>query len=166
MDERLWDVAEESAAGRIDLLRIKADVVRAGEQLPHQRACLLAPSQPGEDLRQPERAREEGALFAREPVVAAIAANQITRAQVGADPIDGAGETLALVLSAVAEDHGEQHARVHLIAVGGAHVGAPLLRPTALADEAADCRRLSLPLVGVRGGGEAPRGESAGPAER
>src|SRR3954471_15253110 len=60
--QRLREVAEEGAVGRVDLLGIEADVVREAGELVEQRGRLVGPAGGRQRLDEPERARQERAL--------------------------------------------------------------------------------------------------------
>src|SRR5439155_20703474 len=70
--ERLRKIAEEIARGGIDLLRIEADIVRAGEEALEEspRRRVLALGEERVDV--PEAAAEEGALAARATILCRI----------------------------------------------------------------------------------------------
>ena len=68
MAEGLREVAEQLAAGRVDLLGQQADVV--DEATARSKAAVARSTSPGQRQRlgQPEGAEQEGALLARQPV--------------------------------------------------------------------------------------------------
>jgi hypothetical protein len=66
--ERLREVAERLTRGGVHLLGEQADVVREPEESMKQRLGLVELARVREAVEKPERAEEEGALAAREPI--------------------------------------------------------------------------------------------------
>jgi hypothetical protein len=69
--EGLREVAERLAVRRIEAFRVEVDVVRETEQPPEQGLGLVELTGVRETVHQPERAEEERALPAREPIAGA-----------------------------------------------------------------------------------------------
>src|SRR5712692_11786215 len=70
--EALRKVAEELVGRRIDLLREEADVVNAADEVVHKDTGFVGAADPRERFGEPERANEERALLAAQPVLAAV----------------------------------------------------------------------------------------------
>src|SRR4051794_23852790 len=95
MRQRLGQVAQERAVARVDLLREQADVIGQREELLQRRRRLVDAAAAGERVGEPERTREEGALFV---LHAAVAIEQrAAGAELVADRVDRAREALGLV---------------------------------------------------------------------
>ena len=86
--EALGEVAQEPAVGRVDLLRVQADVVRVAEHPAEDPVGPLPVADHGERLGQPEGADREGALLPLEPVRRPVAVDQLA---VGAGDLAGDG---------------------------------------------------------------------------
>ena len=84
----LRGVAQELVGDGVDLLGVEADVVGERDQLVHQRRGLVAAPDPGERVGEPERAAEEGALAAAQPVLSAVAGEQRTAPELAPYGVD------------------------------------------------------------------------------
>ena len=83
MREGLWEVAQHASGPRVVLLRQQTDVVPQVEQSLEQLACLVDLPLHRQDVREPERARQEHSLAGREAVHRAV----VTRAVAEHQPI-------------------------------------------------------------------------------
>src|SRR6188508_3656401 len=92
MRERLWDVAEQLAGFRVDLLGEEADVVRERDRVVHERLSTLETPGPCESLHEPERTGEEGTF---ELLRTAVAVDERPLGELLLDGGDRAGHALA-----------------------------------------------------------------------
>lgn len=95
---------------------------------PHARSKTSAASSclpTREGLGQPERAREEGAFVAGQPVVGPVSQHEFVVAEIGPHSLDGRED--ALVASRQEAHHGKlEQRRIHRGVVERAHEGAPV----------------------------------------
>ena len=98
--ERLGGVAQLPSAGGVVLLAEHADVVAQSQQPLKQRSRLVATTDPGQRVDQPETARQERSLAAGETVVAGlgvIAQQQTVAAEVALDRVHGAHDAVVVI---------------------------------------------------------------------
>ena len=82
MHESLREVAQQLVGVRVDLLGIEANIAGEVDQVLHERGGLIEAADPGERVREPKRAAEEGALDAPESVRPAVAGEQWTAPEI------------------------------------------------------------------------------------
>src|SRR4051794_13685488 len=99
MAERLREVADLAPAGGVVLLGEQTELVGQPGQPLEQGARLGEPPVAREGIDQPERARQELTLVAREAVVGdgrGVARDEAVAAEVAPDGIDRPGDTLVV----------------------------------------------------------------------
>src|SRR5687768_10707222 len=82
MRERLWEVAEECARRRIDLLAVEAEGIRPAHHSLEHPLTLLELARQDERVGEPEAADREDALAARETIVRGVAIQHPVAAEV------------------------------------------------------------------------------------
>src|SRR4029453_11527290 len=134
MHEPLRRVAQKLVRERVDLLGEQAHIVCDCDQLVHQSCGLVGLPDPGERVGEPERAAEEGALAAAQPVLAAVAREQRTAPELPPYGLDRPRESIGMA-GLVAEQDSQKQARVELFAAGLARVTSALVGPAVCLDE-------------------------------
>ena len=123
MGERLREVSELTAGDGIVLLGEQPHVIAEVEEPLEQLACLVYLSLPGENLNEPERAREEHALARWEPVDVAVLVGEVTKdkavdGELAADRCDGGDEPLVARRQEPDQGH-QEDARVERVGAIG-----------------------------------------------
>src|SRR5438093_1786517 len=116
MDEGLWKVAAKRPAGRIDLLRVESNVVRAMEKAVHQRRRLVDAAAASQSADQPERTVQEASFAARHPVSGAVAVDEVAAAKETAYGVDRSLYARTLRV-AVADNREHEQVCIHIVAV-------------------------------------------------
>src|SRR5215217_1871947 len=111
--EPLWEVAEELARPRVDLLGVEPDIVREADELSHQLVRVVDAAAARVGVDEPERAGQERALVSVETVLPAVAVDVRPLAQLALDRSDRAAHPVAARV-VVAQHHERQQARVEL----------------------------------------------------
>src|SRR5215208_6521289 len=96
MHQPLRRVAEKLVRDGVDLLGEQADIVGERDQPVHEGRGLVAAPNPGERVGEPERAAEEGALAAAQPVVSAVTGEQRTAPELALYGLDRPRESIGV----------------------------------------------------------------------
>jgi hypothetical protein len=89
MRQSLREVPEEVSCLDVDLLGVQPDVVREPDELVHQRAGFVEAALVDVGFGEPERAGDERAVLARQPVVTDVAMEKRAVPELAPHRVDG-----------------------------------------------------------------------------
>jgi hypothetical protein len=140
--ERLREVPEHPAGDRVVFLREQTDVVRQSDEPLEERMCVVVPAEQLVAVAEPERAREEHTLAARQPVgivgvVRAVAEHEAVPEQLALDRLDRPADA-RIRSRQEADEWDQQEARVELRRAVRLRERAELLVEALLADLSVD----------------------------